>query len=277
MAIALGVALLAAAQIVGSVTTYSVRPGDSLSTVGARFGVSSGALAAGNGLDPQAWLHIGQVLTIDNRHIVPGVERENIIVNVPQRMLFWMLPDGAVRGFPIAAGKRDWQTPLGDFTIATRETNPTWDVPTSIQEEMRREGKPVLTRVPPSPQNPLGEYWMGLSIPGVGIHGTNAPSSIFALVTHGCVRLHPEDIEQLFPQVEIGMRGRIVYEPVLITRIGESVFLEVHPDVYGKFEDSLLFVMKVAETAAYREVIDWALVRDAIRRRDGIARDVTRR
>src|SRR5207244_4257585 len=59
------------------------------------------------------------------------------------------------------------------------------------------QGKPVLTHVPPSPANPLGKYWLGLSIPGVGIHGTNAPSSIYNLQTHGCIRLHPDDIEKL--------------------------------------------------------------------------------
>jgi L,D-transpeptidase ErfK/SrfK len=271
------VATLAVAQITGSVSPYTVRSGDSLTTVGARFGVSSGLLAAANTLDSQARLKVGQLLTIDNRHIVPSVDNVNIIVNVPQRMLFWLRSDGTVRGFPIAAGKPNWKTPLGDFTIATRETDPTWDVPPSIQEEMRREGKPVLTHVPPSPENPLGKYWMGLTIPGVGIHGTNAPSSIYALVTHGCIRLHPDDIELLFPQVEIGMRGKIVYESVLITRVGDAVFLEVHPDMYAMTRDAQAIVKERAQSGGFIDMVDFALVRNVISKREGIARDVTRR
>jgi len=270
-------AILAVAQLTGSVSPYTVRSGDSLTTIGARFGVSPGVLAAANTLDSKAHLKVGQLLTIDNRHIVPSVDNVNIIVNVPQRTLFWLTSDGTVQGFPIAAGKPSWKTPLGDFTIATLETDPTWDVSPSIQEEMRREGKPVLTHVPPSPENPLGKYWMGLTIPGVGIHGTNAPSSIYGLVTHGCIRLHPDDIEQLFPQVEIGMRGKIVYESVLITRVGDAVFLEVHPDSYAMTRDAQTIVKERAQSGGFVDMVDLGLVREVIRKRDGIARDVTRR
>jgi L,D-transpeptidase ErfK/SrfK len=272
----LSVAMLTA-QIVGSVSSYTVRSGDSLSSVGARHGVSSGTLAAANGLQSQARLRVGQVLTIDSRHIVPDVEDMNLVVNVPQRMLFWVSPRRSVRGFPIAAGRKDWKTPLGDFTIVSRETDPTWDVPKSIQEEMRREGKPVLTHVPPSPENPLGKYWMGLSIPGVGIHGTNAPSSIYSLVTHGCIRLHPEDIAQLFPEVKVGMHGRIIYEPVLIVLMERTVFLEVNPDTYKNVDDPIAVVRNRALAGGFLDMIDLALVRDAVERREGIVRDVTRR
>ena len=71
-----------------------------------------------------------------------------------------------------------------------------WIVPESIQEEMRREGKDVLTRVPPGPDNPLGRHWIGLSIGGIGIHGTIAPSSVYHFRSHGCIRLHPDDVEE---------------------------------------------------------------------------------
>jgi L,D-transpeptidase ErfK/SrfK len=182
-----------------------------------------------------------------------------------------------VQAFPIAAGRRSWQTPTGDFTVETLETDPIWDVPISIREEMRRQGTRVVTQVPPGPNNPLGKYWIGLSIPGVGIHGTNVPSSIYSLVTHGCIRLHPGDIEQLFPQIETGMPGRITYEPVLIARIGNSVFVEVHPDPYGKALDPMAWIIERARQEGYLDMLDLNLLREAIRKRDGVARDVTRR
>lgn len=271
------VAALILAQIVGSEFPYTVRAGDSLTKIGARFGVSPAGLAAANGLGLSSRVVVGRSLTVNTRHIVPSIEGARIVVNVPQRMLFWIPSDGSIQEFPVAAGRRAWETPVGDFTVATRETDPTWDVPLSIQAEMRREGKPVLKRVPPSPQNPLGKYWIGLSTPNLGIHGTNSPSSIYSLVTHGCMRLHPEDIEQMFPQVEIGMSVRIVYEPVLMTREGDAVFLEVHPDTYGMAADARKAIMERARLKGYFELVDQALVEEAFRKRDGVVRNVTRR
>ena len=215
-------------------------------------------------------------MSIDNRHIAPAAAVE-IVVSIPQRMLFYTTAGGQVYAYPIAAGRSTWKTPRGDFTIETKETDPTWDVPPSIQEEMRRQGKPVLTRVPPSPQNPLGKYWLGLSFSGVGIHGTNAPSSIYGLVTHGCIRLHPDDIEALFAMVQVGTRGRIVYEPVLVAHEGDRVFLEVHPDVYKRGPDPFTFIIDRAQSEDFLDMLDMSLVREVIQKRDGVARDVTRR
>jgi L,D-transpeptidase ErfK/SrfK len=267
--------ILFAGQIVGAESVYTVKAGDSLTTVGARFGVPIHVLAADNGLGSESHLQSDQILKIDNRHIVPAAEA-NIVVNIPQRMLFWFVADGPVQAFPVAAGRRSWRTPRGDFSVVLLETDPVWEVPLSIQEEMRKQGKPVLTRVPPSPENPLGKYWIGLSIAGIGIHGTNQPRSIFGLVTHGCIRLHPDDIATLFPQVKVGTEGKIVYEPVLVSRIGNAVYLEVHPDAYGLAPDPLATVVEHARSGGYFERLDLSLVRDAIRRRDGIARNVTR-
>jgi L,D-transpeptidase ErfK/SrfK len=192
-------------------------------------------------------------------------------------MLFSFQANGPACAFPVAAGKSDWRTPLGEFEIVVMEEQPTWDVPVSIQEEMRRSGKPVVTRVPPSPDNPLGEYWIGLNLPGIGIHGTNSPSSIYKLTTHGCIRLSPENIRSLFQRVRIGMRGRIIYEPILITRSGESVFVEAHPDVYNKEAEPLRKVLDTARSQGFLDKLDLQLAQDVIRKREGIARDVTRR
>jgi L,D-transpeptidase ErfK/SrfK len=267
-------------QLVGSEFTYTVRSGDSLTSIGARFGVDARVLAGGNGIEISSILRAGQALKIDNRHIVPeAAEREGafITINVPQRMLFYSGTGQPVQAFPVAAGKPGWKTPLGDFTVTVKETDPVWDVPVSIQEEMRREGKPVLTHVPPSPQNPLGKYWLGLTLSGIGIHGTNAPSSIYSHATHGCVRAHPDDIEALFPEVETGTHGTIAYEPVLSAHQGDAVFLEVHPDVYKKGSDALSVALGQARAGGFLDLVDQARVREVIRKHDGIARDVTRR
>lgn len=267
-------------QLVGSESAYTVQQGDSLTSVGARFGVNIRVLADENGIAPSSLLRPGQTLRVDNRHIVPELADTVdalITVNLPQKMLFFSIGDRLIRAVPIAAGKPSWRTPLGDFTVAVKETDPTWDVPVSIQEEMRRAGKPVLTRVLPSPENPLGKYWLGLSLPGIGIHGTNAPASIYSAATHGCIRVHPNDIELLFQEIEVGTRGRIVYEPVLIVREGNSVFLEVHPDIYRKGIDVLRTTFDRARAGGLLYMVDFTRVEDVILKREGIARDVTYR
>jgi L,D-transpeptidase ErfK/SrfK len=270
-------ALLLVTQIFGADFTYKIQPGDSLTSIGARYGIDPRVIAEANTIKLNERLQPGQELKLDNRHIAPAGEGVEIIVNVPQRMLFRFENGAATCGYPIAAGRTTWRTPLGGFEVVTMEENPTWDVPPSIQEEMRQAGKPVLTHVPPGPDNPLGKYWIGLSLSGIGIHGTNAPSSVYKLTTHGCIRLHPDDVESLFSRIDVGTKGRFVYEPVLLERIENAVFLEVHPDAYGKAPDPLAKALRIAAEKGLTDMLDLRLVSEVIRKRDGIARDVTRR
>lgn len=223
------------AQIVGREFDYTVEKGDSLSAIGAKYGVSVKALAAQNGITNAARLRPGQVLRVDNRHIVPSTLQDGILINLPQRLLFLFEDGRLVAWYPVAVGQPDWQTPTGSYKIMTRETDPVWDVPVSIQREMRQKGERVRKKVPPGPDNPLGEYWMGLSATCCGIHSTNAPSSVYQFKTHGCVRMRPDDAEDLFHRVEVGIPVEIIYEPVLMARNPDgTTFMEVHPDIYRR-------------------------------------------
>ncbi len=134
-------------------------------------------------------------------------------------------------------------------------------------------GHEVKTEVPPGPDNPLGALWLGLDRYECGIHGTNAPASVYHFQTHGCIRLHPEDIAALFPRVPQGTRVDIIYEPVLIARTAEGmIFLEVHPDIYRMGKDP----HRVLEAAGIGPEIDWQRVDQVIGEREGLARDVSR-
>jgi L,D-transpeptidase ErfK/SrfK len=157
------------------------------------------------------------------------------VVNIPQRTLF-LFEKGRLAGFyGIGPGRATWPTTLGDATVITRKTDPVWVVPRSIQEEMRAKGLEVIERMPPGPENPLGKYWLGLSITNLGIHGTNAPASIYHFRSHGCIRMNPEDIASLFSRVRINTPVRILYEPLLVARAADgSLLLEAHPDVYRR-------------------------------------------
>jgi L,D-transpeptidase ErfK/SrfK len=258
--------------LTGGVFQHQVGRGESLALLGSRFGVDPRELADRNHLDVRSVLQPGQILSVENFHIVPlGSADVPIVINVPQRMLF--LSDAErVAGYPIAAGRRDWPTPLGEFTVVLKEEQPTWDVPASIQEEMRREGRRVVEKVPPGPENPLGDFWLGLSADSVGIHGTNAPSSIFRHTTHGCIRMHPDDIESLFARVSLGARGRIVYEPILLAQTPDGILLEAHPDVYRLEKgDPVARVRAIANAAGIAGEIDWQQVARVLKARRGNA------
>jgi L,D-transpeptidase ErfK/SrfK len=257
----------------GSTFTYIVRPDDTLTIVGARFGVTNATLLWLNDLPSNARLRPGDALLVNNRHIAALDAAAPLVLNVAQRMIF-LTDRGETTGFPVAVGLRTWPTPRGRFTILERETNPAWDVPVSIQEEMRQQGKPVVTRVPPGPGNPLGSHFLRLSFPGVGIHGTNSPASIFRFASHGCVRMHPDDIAALFSRTAVGTAGVSVYEPVLLAIDGTSIVLEVHPDVYRRGPPPLAHVQSLAAAYGISTDIDWTRVAQELRLARGIAIDV---
>jgi L,D-transpeptidase ErfK/SrfK len=268
-------AVASAGTITGDRWIHVVSSGETWTTIGARVGVAPAVLAARNQRRLRVPLQPGDVLGIDNRHVAPAYARDEILINVPQRMLFhyW---GGVVRAqYAVAVGQASWPTPLGAFTVVATERDPTWDVPVSIQEEMRRAGRPVLKKVPPGPANPLGKYWMGLSLGSIGLHGTTAPASIYHFATHGCIRLHPDDVEDLFCHVGVGDPGRIVYEPVLVGVDGVDVFLEVHADAYRRAPDPLGRAWQLLDQAGLRALVDPADVARVVREAEGVAIAVT--
>jgi L,D-transpeptidase ErfK/SrfK len=260
-------------QLSGAVVSYIVRPGDTLTAISARYGVGVPAIRSGNRLAPGSVIVAGQTLAIDSRHVVPlPVSGETVVVNVPQRMLFQYANDALVAAYPVAVGRTAWPTPTGAFTVTLTEHEPVWDVPASIREEMRREGRPVVTSVAPGPENPLGDYWIGLSIPRIGIHGTPYPATVYRAATHGCLRLHPEDIAALFPGVRAGARGHIIYEPVMAAVVDEAILLEAHRDVYRRGDGDVMNVLRGLERDGSR--LDWDAVDQALAIRDGVPRRV---
>lgn len=262
--------------IVEQLREHVVVRGEGLGSLAARYGVSVALVAERNALDPRKTLAVGQRVAIVSRHVVPPAIDDGIIVNVPQRMLFRFAAGRVVAAYPVTVGRRGWATPTGDFAVINRQTDKTWIVPPSIQEEMRREGKPVLTEVPPGPDNPLGRHWIGTSLPGIGLHGTNAPASVYGFRSHGCIRLHPYDIAALFAGTRVGDRGRIVYRPLLLSRSADGrIWFEANPDVYRRGPGSLDTVREMARLQSIDESeIDWSLVEEALKRRTGNALDV---
>jgi L,D-transpeptidase ErfK/SrfK len=127
----------------------------------------------------------------------------------------------------------DWRTPLGTTRITEKQKNPTWYPPASVRAEHAARGEPLPAAVPPGPDNPLGGYKMRLNIPGGAylIHGTNNPIAVGMAITHGCIRMYPEDIAELFPMVKVGTAVHLINEPVKVAFVDGELLLEVHPPV----------------------------------------------
>lgn len=269
-----GTASAQSGALSGGKFDYVVVPGDYLIKIGAKFGVSAKVIARENRVNYDGILFPGKRLNIDNRHIVPEGMKDGILINLPQAMLFYFKDGKFQQAYPVGLGKPSWPTPEGNFRVIDLVENKTWVVPKSIQEEMRREGKAVQTKIPPGPDNPLGKFWMGLSIPGYGIHGTIAPASVYHFQSHGCIRMQPDDISGFFPEVRKGMEGKIIYRPLLLAVEGSGkIYIESHPDIYRKRIEYLKTARELAGTAASR--VDWKLAQKVIESQDGVARDVT--
>ncbi len=254
---------------------YTIQPDDILLSIGARFGIDYKLVARQNNIRNPDRIYAGRTLHIRNTHIVPEGMEDGILINIPQRMLFYFEPGYLMAVYPVGLGKPSWPTPTGNFKVYMKEENKAWKVPKSIQEEMRREARVVQEEVPPGPDNPLGKHWLGLTLWGYGIHGTIAPSSVYDFRSHGCIRLHPDDVAALYAMVERGVIGRIIYQPVLLA-VDESgrIMLEVHLDIYEKDIDYAQTVREIAKAYGLIHDIDWPLVEEMIALQEGQAREV---
>jgi lipoprotein-anchoring transpeptidase ErfK/SrfK len=121
-----------------------------------------------------------------------------IVVSIPDRKLAVLEAGRVVKIFPTAVGAPKSPSPTGSYTIVLRLADPTW------------YGKGKI--VPPGKGSPIGTRWLGLSVKGYGIHGTNNPASIGHNASHGCIRLRNQDIEQLFGMVSVGDEVELVGE-----------------------------------------------------------------
>jgi len=262
--------------ITGGITMHIVAPGETLTSIAARFGVDPSTIASDNRLAAGQPLEPGRTLLIDNRHIVPAtLAAGEIVVNVPQRMLFYR-DEERIFAYPVAVGRPTWQTPQGAFSVTWKTEDPAWHVPASIRAESARKGRELPLVVPPGPRNPLGRFWIGLSLAGIGLHGTPVPSSIYRTATHGCVRLQGDRIEDLYGRVDVGTRGRVIYEPVLMAVRGNEIYLEVHRDVYRRMSVSALHqARELAARLAFADRIDWKAANNEIERYGGIARRIS--
>lgn len=253
----------------------TVVKGDNLSAIAGRRGVTPEAVMKLNGLTAKSRLMPGQVVNVRYSHLIPDGLTDGITINVPQRLLF-LRQQGELRVYAMGLGKASWPSPVGPWTLANKQENKTWNVPKSIQAEMAREGKPVKTHVPPGPDNPLGKHWLGLSVGGYGIHGTIAPSSIYRFRSHGCMRMHNDDIADLFSRVAKGLTGVNTYWPILLEiRPDGLIYVEVHPNIYKRKLNGLAELQQLAAAQQVTGRIDWTVAGVALKAAAGQPVEIT--
>jgi L,D-transpeptidase ErfK/SrfK len=262
--------------IAGGEQEYVVAAGDNLWSITGRFTMNRALLESLNGLTNPDLLRPGMRLRVSDRHIVPRRQRDGIVIDVAVRTLYWFEKGTLKARYPIGVGRTDWETPPGRYRIVGRREDPIWRVPPSIQAEMRARGEPVTRVVPAGPDNPLGKYWIQLSVPGYGLHGTNAPGSIGKYASHGCMRLLPEHVERLYREARDGTPVEIVYEPVKLARdaLG-TISLEVHLDVMASKRSELPAVVDFIEAAGLTEAVDVTRVAQTVSRSWGVPEEVT--
>ena len=225
--------------LIGSHSTYTINDKETLIELARDYNLGYNEIVIANqNTDP--WVpDRGTVIIIPTVWLLPDIIDDGIVINLAEMRLYYFFTNREgryVKTYPIGIGREGWSTPTGIFTITARVKNPVWTVPESIRKE-----NPELPRfISPGTDNPLGGYWLQLSEEGYGIHGTNRPYGIGRRVSHGCMRLYPEDIKILHDSVKSGIMVNIINKPVKTGSIDGKVYIEVHSSDEGVSDLALL-------------------------------------
>lgn len=233
--------------------------------------------AANPTLDP--WIPgAGKRIVLPKQHLLPEAPRKGLVINLAEmRVYYFKVPGEAPQTYPISIGREGLQTPIGKTTIVRKAEGPTWR-PT---DRMKKEDPKLPDVVPPGPDNPLGTHALYFGWPQYMMHGTNKPYGIGRRVSSGCMRMYPEHIVKLFPQVPVGTQVTVVDQPIKAGWIGNQLFIEVSPTqdqslkieedgVLKSYEITTEDMKRITQKAgAHADKIDWITVRKAVQEHRG--------
>ncbi len=253
-------------DMVGKLQFYVTKPGDSFTAIARHFNIAFDDLyLANNGVAPTDLADNadfqpvpGTTLIIPTQYLLPPYPRKGIIINVAEHRLYYYPKNkNKVFIFPVGVGKEDWSTPLGELKIMQKIKNPFWIVPDSIMKYRQERGDPVEKIVKAGPDNPLGDYAMRLSLPTYLIHGTNEPNGVGRRSSAGCIRLYPENIEELFAMTPKGTPVRIINQPYLAGWQDGSLYVEAfRPYIDKKQPEKAQLNVKEVVKAALKKSFD---------------------
>lgn len=255
--------------VIGSNQTIFTAENDTLIQLARANGLGFQTLVAANP-DVDPWLPgVGQPLLLPYAAVLPGRPQNGITVNLAELRLYFVWEEAGlqrVRIYPIGIGDEGVETPEGEFTIISKLNKPHWKPPASI----RRERPDLPASIPPGPNNPLGDYWLGFTPTGHGIHGTNKPYGIGRRVSHGCLRLYPEDIRDLYARAEIGTAVRILYKPLKVGIQDGTLYVEAHQDYRQAVGDPLAEIERQVKHLGWPNTLDRSAVAHAIAESRGV-------
>jgi len=268
-------------NMVGQIQHTKVKKGDTMVELARRLDIGYEEIVTANPhLDP--WLiKVDSQLIIPSQYILPPQPWEGVIVNIAEMRLYYFPPRlnnerGIVITFPVSIGKALSPTPEGSFKIIDKIQNPVWTVPKTVLEEHKNNGNPIDAIIPAGPDNPLGDYAIVLDNPGYLIHGTNKPYSIGRKVSHGCLRLYPEDIEQLSNRIARGTAVRIINEPIKTGRLNNIVYIKhqnfVTTDQRKRTRITREYYQDIKRSYRQLEYHQLNKIRDLLAFNDGISR-----
>lgn len=220
-------------RLIGQTQVVVSREADTLLDIARRFDVGYNEITAANP-DVDPWLPgEGTEVIVPSRFLLPAPPWKGIVVNLAEMRLYYFPPAEKDRlrqvlTHPIGIGREGWETPLGEFKVIEKIAGPSWTMPAEMATALEDAGEKPQRLIPPGPDNPLGDYAMQLDAPGILIHGTNRPYSIGLRVSHGCLRMYPEDVAALFPQIPRGTPVRIIKQPFKLSREPDGLYLEAH-------------------------------------------------
>jgi len=253
-------------DVIGRLAATRLEKGDTLPDIARHFGLGINAISAANpGVDvwvPEAGEHIMLPLSF----ILPDTPRKGIVINLATMRLFHYKEENkslVVSTYPVGVGTKERPTPTGQMRVARKATQPTWHVPASIAADHRKKGDILPAKVPPGPENPLGEYALYLSKSGYLIHGTNKPASIGLNASNGCLRLYPENVKELFSDTPVNTSVLIINQPYLIGQRDGMLYMEAHTPLEntGATELETLYAkLRTIEKKATR-TLDWNKVK----------------
>jgi len=267
---------------IGEIHTTTARYEDTLSDIARASDLGYLEIADANpGVDP--WLpREGLEILLPTQFILPGGPREGIVINLPElRIYYYPKGENRVITHPLGIGREGWSTPTGLTRVTGKRADPSWIPPKSIHLEREQEGgAPLPAVVPPGPDNPLGTHAIYLAMSGYLLHGTNKPYGVGMRVSHGCIRLYPEDIKSLFPRVPVGTPVRIINEPYKIGWLRDRMYVEAHRPLSETLSDETQSLTPLRETILEQakqrnQVPDWETFEAAILSPTGIPTPIT--
>ncbi|MEO0366388.1 MAG: L,D-transpeptidase family protein [Pseudomonadota bacterium] len=239
--------------VFGQTQVIRSRDSDTFSDIARTYGLGYDELKYANPqVDP--WLPgVDTEIVLPTRFVLPEASHEGIVLNIAAKRLYVFSEASDqhpvnVTTYPIGIGRVGWATPTGEATVIAKAKDPAWYVPASVRKEHREAGDPLPAVVPPGPDNPLGRHVLKLDMPGYLLHGTNQPYGVGMRVSHGCVRLYPEDIETLYSDTPRGTPVTIVNQPVVVGWFDNQLWMTAYPLLE---DDDRTEAELLAETLAY--------------------------